>query len=185
MKALKGAAAMLGFMPSPSIVPEAPVKKQRRKLTPGLRRTARARQNMITRVRCGRAGKVYRYPSRTISYEHWKNCSIEPRWTDKTVGFENFVADMGECPKGFALERKDNALGYCKANCAWIPNAKQAQNRSTTRFITHPRTGVTKCRAEWGRELGATNSRNPGSVIDTRLERGWSLEKALDTQVQQ
>ena len=43
--------------------------------------------------------------------------------------FENFLADMGEKPKGLSLERKDNDGDYCKSNCKWATTAEQNKNR--------------------------------------------------------
>lgn len=46
--------------------------------------------------------------------------------------FENFLADMGMCPDGFSIERKDTSKGYCKSNCLWIPLRSQPKNRRDT-----------------------------------------------------
>jgi hypothetical protein len=60
----------------------------------------------------------------------WKNyggrgISYDPRWEK----FENFIADMGERPRGLTLERIDNNKGYCKANCKWATPKEQSANR--------------------------------------------------------
>jgi len=41
---------------------------------------------------------------------------VAKEWLDS---IETFIADMGERPKGYTLERKDNNLGYNKDNCIW------------------------------------------------------------------
>jgi hypothetical protein len=43
--------------------------------------------------------------------------------------FENFLADMGEKPRGLTLERIDNAKGYSKSNCKWATRSEQQKNR--------------------------------------------------------
>lgn len=48
------------------------------------------------------------------------------RWQNS---FENFLADMGDCPNGLTLERKDNYRGYEPGNCVWATRAEQRRNR--------------------------------------------------------
>lgn len=45
--------------------------------------------------------------------------------------FENFLADMGECPfeKG-SIERTNNNKGYTPSNCKWLPKSEQSKNRN-------------------------------------------------------
>lgn len=50
-------------------------------------------------------------------YENYMGRGIDviPEWET----FENFLADMGECPEGASIHRLDNDKGYSKENCVW------------------------------------------------------------------
>lgn len=52
-----------------------------------------------------------------------KVCS---RWESS---FENFLSDMGECPKGLTLDREDNDGNYSPNNCRWATRKMQRQNQ--------------------------------------------------------
>jgi hypothetical protein len=54
-----------------------------------------------------------------------KGISCCPEWES----FENFLRDMGEPKQGESLERIDNAKGYSRENCKWIPMGDQWRNR--------------------------------------------------------
>lgn len=65
--------------------------------------------------------------SKVRSYKNYggRGISVSPRWKS----FENFLADMGERPKGLTLERKNNNGNYEPANCKWADWFEQAANR--------------------------------------------------------
>lgn len=47
------------------------------------------------------------------------------RW----LNFSNFLADMGERPKGKSLDRYNNDGDYKPSNCMWSTAIEQANNR--------------------------------------------------------
>lgn len=69
-------------------------------------------------------------------YEYYgeKGISICPRWE---TSFEDFLKDMGECPKGLSLERQDVSKGYNKDNCVWADNITQANNKTNNILISN------------------------------------------------
>lgn len=91
--------------------------------------------------------------------------------------FENFLDDMGESPTNeHQIDRIDNDLGYCQANCRWVTKLEQARNTTKSRFLTCY--GKTQCVSAWAEELGII-----AATLHSRLKRGWSTAKTLTTPV--
>lgn len=87
--------------------------------------------------------------------------------------FENFLADMGECPgPAFTIERSDTDGNYEPSNCRWATKTEQARNTRANRMLTHD--GLTLCVSEWAERIGL-----PSQTILNRLRYGWSVERTL------
>lgn len=50
--------------------------------------------------------------------------------------FNQFVADMGERPQGYSIDRIDNNGDYSPNNCKWSTKKEQQRNRRITKHIT-------------------------------------------------
>lgn len=107
-------------------------------------------------------------------YNDWggRGITLYKRWHV----FDNFLSDMGECPEGYSIERRDNARGYSKENCYWATPVEQARN--TRRNVSLTMHGRTQLLCEWADELGLKRT-----TISQRLVHGWSVEHALTTPV--
>jgi len=73
--------------------------------------------NMVARCTNPNNDHYHRYGGRGIT--------VCERWLE----FENFYADMGDCPSGLELDREENNEGYCKSNCRWVTHKVNHANR--------------------------------------------------------
>jgi hypothetical protein len=134
-------------------------------------------------------GHATQLKGRTPTYRIWRSminrCTYEGEDSYKYYGgrgiavcdrwlhsYDNFLADMGERPKGKTLDRIDNDLGYGPLNCRWATPTEQGRNTSTNRLITWD--GKTLCLSEWAELTGFRSG-----TIANRLNLGWPVERAL------
>jgi hypothetical protein len=111
------------------------------------------------------------YNPRFIGAKYYseRGISVADRWHT----FENFLADMGERPKGTSLDRYPNQDGnYEPGNCRWATARQQAQNTSFNRLIEWR--GEIRCITEWARLLGVTTR-----VIFGRINSGWPIDEVM------
>lgn len=59
-----------------------------------------------------------------------RGVTVQDSWLPpSTVGFLNWLEDMGDRPEGATLDRKDNDIGYIASNCRWTSRSVQGFNR--------------------------------------------------------
>lgn len=78
--------------------------------------------------------------------------------------YDQFIADMGECPDGLTLERIDNDKGYSPDNCRWATLIDQLNNQRRNRSLEH--NGERRTVGQWARHLGVKLT-----TLMKRLER--------------
>ena len=108
---------------------------------------------------------------RNKSYQNYgaRGITVSSEWKR----FEAFHADMGPRPYAAAtIERINNEGPYCKDNCKWGTRTEQSRNRRGRRIVTFR-----------GEELPLSAAAElagiPYHVARKRINRGWSVEKAL------
>jgi hypothetical protein len=106
--------------------------------------------------------RYHRYGGRGIA--------VCDRWLNS---FENFLADMGECPEGCSIDRIDNDKNYCPENCRWATQTEQQNNRSNNTLLTIY--GKTMSLGEWLK----VNPYVDRKTVQSRLRLGWTHKQAL------
>lgn len=96
------------------------------------------------------------------------------RWVGS---YDNFVADMGQPPRGMTLERKDNEKGYYPDNCVWASAEVQCNNKRNNVKLTYR--GETLSVAQWTRKLGFARV----DIIHHRISAGYTIDKILEVAV--
>ena len=93
---------------------------------------------------------------------------------DRWLSFTNFLADMGNPPKGQTIERIDNNSGYSPDNCKFVTRVQQQNNRRVNRVLTVD--GISKTVRQWEHACGFKRG-----TITSRLGYGWSNIEAVKT----
>lgn len=125
-------------------------------------------QGIVGRCKYTKGNRYYRYGGRGITNE-WS--SFEHFRDDMYESYQAHVKEFGE--KNTSIDRIDNDGNYCKENCRWATGREQVLNRGYgTKLLTL--NGETKHLCEWAEYLGVDKR-----LIWSRLENGWSVEKAL------
>lgn len=109
-------------------------------------------------------------------YANWggRGISVCKAWADS---FETFLNDVGRRPTHeHSLDRRDNSKDYEPGNVRWATPTEQNRNSSGNRRLTYQ--GLTKTLSEWA-ELYHMRVK----TLWSRIDRGWSVEDALETPV--
>lgn len=83
-----------------------------------------------------------------------KGITVCERWMGKH-GFENFLEDMGERPRGTTLGRKNSDDNYYKDNCEWQDYRTQSPWMGNRRIVaTIDGIEVSRTYIEWAEHIG-------------------------------
>lgn len=125
-------------------------------------------ENMIKRCENPNNTAYKDYGGRGIQVcQEWRN------------SFDLFYSHVSKLPnfgeKGYTLDRSDNSQGYFAGNVRWATRKEQANNRRVRQdAITFD--GKTQSLAAWAKELNVE-----AGMLYGRLQRGWSIERTLNT----
>lgn len=117
--------------------------------------------NMVRRCRYQKNPSYKRYGAAGIDVcEGW-------------LSFGQFLADMGERPKGTTLDRINGSLGYSKENCRWATPIEQANNLKNNVLV--PYQGRVVPLSMLSRELGVKRA-TLKYRIDNWPESEWTRQ---------
>lgn len=86
--------------------------------------------------------------------------------------FEQFFADMGECPDGMQLDRINNDGNYEPGNCRWVTPAENSQNRRSIK-LTRTAAKAIKRSVRSAKELASRFGVSVWTIYDIRRGRRW------------
>lgn len=133
--------------------------------THGRTGTAEYRAWLSMRARCGNPKNLHfaDYGGRGIR--------VCDRWS---ASFEAFLSHVGRRPSPMhTIDRIDVNGNYEPGNVRWATPIEQANNTTRNAHVTYR--GRTATIAEWARRFGIKYA-----TLSGRLQRGWSIERALE-----
>ena len=105
-----------------------------------------------------------------------KGTTIFDEWKNNFQSFYDWAMANGY-KDSLTIDRIDTNGNYEPANCRWITNKEQQNNRTDNHYVTF--NGETKTLKEWSEFLGVNYS-----TLNHRINQyGWSIEKALTEKV--
>ncbi len=104
----------------------------------------------------------------------YKNIEVCDKWKD----FIGFYEDMGDCPEGFVLFRKNVNEGYHKENCDWVSRAHQMRNNKRSKQV-YFLNGLTNIR-DVELELGIPKSSISAKVYDSKYTHQQAADHFFD-----
>lgn len=117
--------------------------------------------------------------ARGYEIEAYVNKGIKVCWptfkefrVDMEASFNEHVKKFGN--NATQIDRIDNDGPYSKENCRWVTPSENSINRKTTRWVEFE--GVLTPLTYISKKIFGNRT-----VIHERLNRGWSLEKAINT----
>lgn len=135
--------------------------------------------SMISRCHDPRAEMYKYYGGRGIEVcDRWRQATAKARLGTMT-GFRNFLADMGQPPDGYSLDRIDNDGPYSPENCRWATAEEQQNNtRANVRATVD---GITLTVAQWARALGVPDGKLRAPCYNHGIPVEDVVRRVMDT----
>lgn len=115
--------------------------------------------------------RCFNEESQAYPYYGGRGITVCDRWRKS---YAAFLADMGPRPENATLDRIDNDGDYEPGNCRWASRFRQVSNRRNTRRVVFEGQEISLTEACWRRGIDR-------KFVQTRIDRGWSPQRAFDT----
>lgn len=116
--------------------------------------------------------RCYNHKDENIyNYYGGRGITMCDEWKNDFMTFYNWAMNNGYT-NSLTIDRIDNNGKYEPSNCRWITMKQQGRNKRNNKVYTIK--GKTRCLSEWCEILGLKYQ-----CVWKRLNRGWSIEKAL------
>lgn len=96
-------------------------------------------------------------------------------WENSFADFRNWALDNGY-EEGLTIDRIDNDGNYEPKNCRWVTQKENDRNKRNNKTVEY--NGEKRTIAEWAERYCISYS-----TLKTRLRKGMTIEKALETPV--
>lgn len=115
--------------------------------------------------------RCYREKDKDFKLYGGRGITVCDEWLNDFQAFYDWAMQNGYADN-LTLDRIDNDKGYSPDNCRWVNIKTQQNNRRNNHYITY--NGKTQTLQQWANELNLNRE-----TILSRLNRGWSVKKAL------
>ncbi len=100
-----------------------------------------------------------------------RGITVCPEWAESFETFRDWALANGYSDD-LTIDRKDNDGPYSPENCRWSSVKTQSNNRRSNVVLSY--NGRTLTLAEWSEETGISYG-----TLHRRIQKGWSIERAL------
>lgn len=118
------------------------------------------------------------YNKNAHNYERYggRGIYVCEEWLENAGNFIKWAMETKPKEGKYTIDRIDNDGPYAPWNCRWATDFEQARNKRNTIMIEY--NGERKCLMDWAKELNINDE-----TLRNRINRGWPIERALTTPV--
>lgn len=123
----------------------------------------------------GMKDRCYRKEAHNYYLYGGRGITVCNEWLNSYENFKNWAIENGY-NSNLSIDRIDGNRNYCPSNCRWATNKEQQNNIITNHYIEANGMRMTTC--QWAEYLGVNHK-----TLETRIHRGWSDEKIINTPI--